>query len=253
VSFLRLLVAIIRTAAVLVWLSLYLLIAGPIGLFLTWLFNWPNVLYQLGLVGVVVALRIVGIRYVVEGDAYVLDRPAVYCVNHSSNVEPPVLYAVLQRLLPRLLILYKAELHKIPILSWGFDAVGFVPIERGNREQSSKAIDTAVERLGQGYSFLVFPEGTRSRTGELLPFKKGAFVLALRAQAPIVPIAIAGAPEAMRKGSPLIHPVTVRVRLGPPVETGGLGFDDRDPLINSVRTQIALMLAEIRKDASQPG
>ena len=119
--------------------------------------------------------------------------------------------------------------------------------QRGNREQSSKAIDRAAERLNSGFSFLVFPEGTRSRTGQLLPFKKGAFILALRAQVPIVPVAIAGAREAMRKGSPVIRPVTVRVRLGPPVETAGIGLDGRDDLIDSVRGQVAAMLDEIRR------
>ena len=97
--------------------------------------------------------------------------------------------------------------------------MGFVPVERGNREQSSQALDMRGRAPGGGKSFLVFPEGTRSRTGELLPFKKGAFLVALRAQAPVVPVAIAGAREAMRKGSPLINPVTVRVKLGPPIET----------------------------------
>jgi 1-acyl-sn-glycerol-3-phosphate acyltransferase len=244
---LRQLVAAVRTVAVYVWVSLFILICGPIGLLLAWLFTWPNVLYQFGLFAVRTALAIVGIRVVVEGEANILDRAAVYCVNHSSNVEPPLLYAVLHKVLPRLLILYKAELHKIPILSHGFDFVGFVPIERGNREQSSKALDRAVERLGAGFSFLVFPEGTRSRTGELLPFRKGAFVMALRAQAPIVPVAIAGAREAMRKGSPFIFPVIVRVRFGPPVETAGLGPEQRDDLIQSVRGQVGAMLQEIRR------
>lgn len=245
-TLLRDIVAAVRTVAVLIWVSLFILIAGPIGLLLAWLFNWPNALYLFGQFAVVVALRIVGIRYVVEHREYILERPAIYVVNHSSNVEPPLLYAVLEQLHPRLSILYKAELHNIPILAWGFDFVGFVPIQRGNREQSSKAIDLGVERLGAGFSFMVFPEGTRSRTGELLPFKKGAFVLALRAQVPIVPMAIAGAREAMRKGSPIIYPVTVRVRFGPAIETAGLGVDARDGLIHSVRSQVGALLEQIR-------
>lgn len=222
-TLLRDIIAAVRTVAVLIWVSLFILIAGPIGLLLAWLFNWPNALYMFGQFAVVVALRIVGIRYIVEHPEYILDRPAVYVVNHSSNVEPPLLYAVLEQLQPHLSILYKAELHNIPILAWGFDFVGFVPIQRGNREQSSKAIDLAVERLGAGFSFMVFPEGTRSRTGELLPFKKGAFALAMRAQVPIVPMAIAGAREAMRKGSPIIYPVTVRYGSGRPSRPRGWG------------------------------
>jgi 1-acyl-sn-glycerol-3-phosphate acyltransferase len=243
---LRTLVAALRTLAALLWVSIYTLVLGSFGVLLAWLFNWPNVLYQLAVVAVSVAFRIVGIRIVAEGTEHVLDRPAIYCVNHASNVEPPVLFLLLRKLMPGLVILYKAELRKLPILGTGFDIVGFVPVERGNRDQSSKALDTAVSRLAAGKSFLVFPEGTRSRTGELLPFKKGAFLVAIRAQAPMVPVAITGAREAMRKGSPVIYPVTVRVRMAPPIETHGLGQEDRDELVDSVRGAVAAMLDDIR-------
>lgn len=244
---LRLFIAAIRTLAVYLWVSAFTLVFGPIGLLLAWVFRWPNVLFQFGLFAVRVAVSIVGIKMVVEGEQHIIGRPAVYCVNHSSNVEPPILYAALHSLLPRLSLLYKASLHKLPVLAQGFDFVGFVPIERGNRERSAKAIDTAVARLGSGFSFLVFPEGTRSRTGELLPFKKGAFLLALRAQVPLVPVAIHGARSAMRKGSPIIHPVTIRIRLAEPIETRGLGIEARDGLIHSVRSHIERMLAEMRR------
>ena len=217
-----------RTLLVLLWVSLYTILLGAPGVLLAWLFKWPNVLYRLAVVAVGVAFRLAGIRIVVEGGEHVIDRPAIYCVNHASNVEPPILFLVLRPLMPDLVILYKAELRKLPILGTGFDLVGFVPVARGNRDQSSQALDTAVERLASGKSFLVFPEGTRSRSGELLPFKKGAFLVALRAQAPIVPVAISGAREAMRKGSPLIYPVTVLVKLGSPIETRGLGLGQRD-------------------------
>jgi 1-acyl-sn-glycerol-3-phosphate acyltransferase len=237
------LIAGARTIAAYIFCSVYTLVFGTIGLILAIVFRWPNVLYQLAIVAVRLALAIVGIRYEVEGEEHIDGaRATVYCVNHASNLEPPVLFLVLSRIAPRLQILYKAELHKLPILAWGFDFVGFVPIERGNREQSSKAIDKATEQLRQGNSFLVFPEGTRSRTGELLPFKKGAFVLAIRAQVAIVPIAITGARAAMRKGSFIIRPITVRVKLGPPVLTAGVGLDGRDALIADVRGRVQGLL-----------
>lgn len=113
------------------------------------------------------------------------------------------------------------ELRKLPVLVWAFDVAGFVPLERANKDQSSPAIDRAADALRQGHSFFIFPEGTRSRTGELLPFKKGQLVMALKAQAPLVPIVVAGGRQAMRKGSPLIWPTTVTVTVLPAVPTSG--------------------------------
>jgi 1-acyl-sn-glycerol-3-phosphate acyltransferase len=234
--------AALRTAVALIVVSASTLFLGPPTIVIGWLFNWPNLPFQAGIQTVRLALAIVGLRYVVEGREHMLDRPAIYCANHTSNVEPPLLFAALRRLTPRLHILYKAELRKLPILNIGFDLVGFIPIDRGNREQTTRAVGQAVARLNAGGSFFVFPEGTRSRTGELLPFRKGAFVMALRAGVPIVPIAITGARDAMRKGSPIIRPATVRLRLGPPIETRGVGEDRRDELVHSVRAEVQRLL-----------
>jgi 1-acyl-sn-glycerol-3-phosphate acyltransferase len=172
------------------------------------------------------------------------DRAAVYAVNHASNVEPPILYVALRSLFPRLRILYKAELRKLPVLVRAFDMAGFVPLERGNRGQSLPAIEQAAAALREGNSFLMFPEGTRSRTGELLPFKKGGFIMALRGQAPVVPVAIKGARDAMRKGSLIIRPVRIIVSFGAPIATAGLTLEDRDELIATVRKAVAALLAE---------
>ena len=139
-------------------------------------------------------------------------------------------------------MLYKAELRKLPVLVWAFDVAGFVPLERVNKDQSWPAIDRAADALRQGNSFFIFPEGTRSRTGELLPFKKGGFVMALKAQAPLVPLVVSGGREAMRKGSPLIWPTTVTVTVLPAVATAGLTVDDRDQVIATVRESIAAAL-----------
>jgi 1-acyl-sn-glycerol-3-phosphate acyltransferase len=235
--------AALRTAVALVVVVASTLLLGPPTILIGWLCNWPNLPFQAGIQTVRVALAIVGLRYVVDGAEHMLDRPAIYCANHTSNVEPPVLFAALRRLTPRLHILYKAELRKLPILNLGFDLVGFIPIDRGNREQTTRAVGQAVARLNAGGSFFVFPEGTRSRTGELLPFRKGAFVMALRAGVPVVPIAITGARDAMQKGSPIIRPATVRLRIGPPIETRGVGEERRDELVHSVRAEVQRLLA----------
>ena len=242
----RKVIAALRSLATFVALALYIALVGSPFVLFAIATGRPAVLYRVGHVGVRLGLFLSGIRVEVEGTEHIQrHRAAVYAVNHASNVEPPVIFDILYELFPRLRILYKAELRKLPVLVRAFDLAGFVPLERRNREQSMPAIERAAAALREGNSFLVFPEGTRSRTGELLPFKKGGFLLALKAQAPIVPIAVKGARDAMRKGSLVIRPVTVRVRIGSPIETAGLSVDDRDHVIRTVRTRVADLLAVI--------
>jgi 1-acyl-sn-glycerol-3-phosphate acyltransferase len=239
----RSIVPAIRSLAAFLAVSLYVLIIGAPFVAYALAIRDAAILYHVGRLGVRIGLWLSGIRYHVEGAENIQrHRAAVYAVNHASNVEPPILFDALHELFPRLRILYKAELRKLPILVRGFDLAGFVPLERGNPEQSLPAIDGAAEALRAGASFLIFPEGTRSRTGALLPFKKGGFIMALKAQVPIVPVAITGARNAMRKGSPIIYPVEVRVRFGEPVETAGVGVDGRDRLIGEVRGRVEAML-----------
>jgi len=144
---------------------------------------------------------------------------------------------------PYMHILYKAELSAIPVLERAFRYGGFIPIDRRNKEAAMRSIEAGAESLRRGNSFLIFPEGTRSRTEALLPFKKGGFIMAIKAGAPIVPIAVQGGRDAMRRGSKIIRPVTVSVRIGEPIETAGLRLEDRDRLIETTRERIEALLA----------
>lgn len=217
----------------------YIAVAGPVGLLVAIVFRSKGVLYALGHGGVWLALTLSGIRYRVIGREHIPGGAAVYCSNHESNIDPPVLFRALH---PRLHVLYKAELHKFPIMGAVFDVGGFVPVDRSDRDRAMASISRGAASLRAGNSFLIFPEGTRSRGGELLPFKKGGFIMAIEAQAPIVPVAVSGGRAAMRKGSALVRPVTVTVRVGPPIPTAGLTIDDRDRLIERVRAQVQHLL-----------
>jgi 1-acyl-sn-glycerol-3-phosphate acyltransferase len=239
------LIAAIRSLATYVGVSLYVLVVGPICLAIVLATRNPLILYRAGLGGIWLGVALSGIKTHVFGTENIQGtRAAVYAVNHASNVEPPLIFQSVKSLFPRLRVLYKAELRKLPILVRAFDLAGFVPIQRGNPEQSLPAIDRAAQALRDGNSFLIFPEGTRSRTGQLLPFKKGGFIMALKAEAPVVPVAIKGARDAMRKGSPLIYPARVTIRFGTPIETGTLTLDDRDRLVTQTRTAVDRLLSE---------
>jgi 1-acyl-sn-glycerol-3-phosphate acyltransferase len=230
--------------------ALYVLVVGPIGMAIIFLFRAKGLLYELGHAGVALALGCAGIRYEVIGREHIPPhRAVVFCSNHESNVDPPVLFQALDR---RLHILYKAELSKLPILGPVLELGDFIPVPRENRDEAFKAIERAAASIRAGNSFLIFPEGTRSRTDQLLPFKKGGFIMALHAKAPIVPVAVHGGRAAMRKGSWIVRPVNVTVHIGEPVETADMTDDDRDRLIAIVREQIEAMLRERAQPAEDP-
>ena len=226
----------VRSALTYVGVSLYVLVVSPPGMLLAIIFRWKSLLYMLGHAGVRLGLALSGIRYQVIGKEHIpVGRAAIYCSNHQSNVDPPVLFDALH---PRMHILYKHEIDAIPLLGRAFRLGGFIPIDRRNKESAARSIEAGAASIRAGNSFLIFPEGTRSKTADLLPFKKGGFRMAVAAQAPIVPIAVQGGRDAMRRGSWLIRPVTVEIRVGTPIETAGLRVDDRDRLIAAVRSEI---------------
>jgi len=234
-------VALVRSLVAYLVISLYVLVVGPIAIVLALVLRSAEPLFFAGSGGARLALALVGIRYKVVGREHVPAGSVVLAANHQSNVDSPVLFLAVRR---RVRMLYKVEFDRIPILSHAMRIGNYVAIDRRDRAQAAAAIDRAAGLIRQGYAFLVHPEGTRSRTGELLPFKKGVFIMAILAQAPIVPMAITGARDAMRKGSPIVRPVAVSVRVGPAVDTRGLTVDDRDRLMADVRGRIEELIAQ---------
>ena len=218
-------IAAARSLATYLIVSLYVLVAAPIGMLLAVLFRWKNLLYILGHGGVKLGLGLSGIKFRVLGAEHIpAYRAAVYCSNHQSHIDPPVLFHALH---PQMHILYKAEIDRIPLLARAFRLGGFIPVDRRNKEAGMRAIDSAAASLRSGSSFLVFPEGTRTPDGAVHPLRAGIQLLIQRAQAPIVPVGIAGAFEAWPRWSPLPIPAplfmgakagTLAVAVGRPLE-----------------------------------
>ena len=235
------LIAAVRSVLAYVVVSLYVLVTAPTGMLLAMTLGWTDLLYVFGHAGAQMAMTIVGIRFRIAGrENLPQGRAAVFCANHQSNVDPPVLFRAVH---PRLRVLYKQELDRIPLLARAFRMAGFIPIDRHNRESAMRSIELGARALRGGQSFLIFPEGTRSKTDQLLPFKKGGLRMAIKAGAPVVPVAISGGRAAMVKGSFVIRPATLTIRVGRPVETRDVDVEDRDELIERVRHEIATLLA----------
>jgi len=200
-----------------------------------------DVLYRVGTYCGGLVLRIAGVRLEVRGREKIPAGCAVvFMANHQSNADPPALTASL----PPVLYLAKKEAFRIPVLGLAMRMRGFVPVDRKNREQAASAIDEAAEALRRGRSFLVFPEGTRSPDGRLQAFRKGVFVMALKAGAPIVPVSLSGATRIMRKGNWAIHPGLIRITVQDLVRTDNRNLDDRDQVMKEVRRAILQGLDE---------
>lgn len=187
-------------------------------------------------------LRWTGTRVVVEyPERIVTGHPQIVVVNHVSWFD---VLAVAGHLPGRHRFVAKKELANVPVFGPVLRACGHISIDRDNRGSAIRSLDLARRELEEGAPTVVlFPEGTRSASGELKPFKKGAFMLALQSGAEIVPVALLGTREIMPKGSFLVRTGrTIRVRIGEPIPVTGLTLEDRDELADRARSAVADLL-----------
>jgi len=168
-------------------------------------------------------------------------RPYVFMANHASMID---IWAVFIGVPLPFRFIAKKQLSFIPLFGWAMGAGRFIFIDRQNAVAARRSIDEAARRIKGGQSVVIFPEGTRTRDGRLGSFKKGGFHLAIDSGADIVPMAIHGSRELMPPGSPLIRAGQVRLQIGEPISTAGLGSADRDRMLKLVHARIAEMLGE---------
>ena len=178
----------------------------------------------------------------VEHGARLSPRNVVYIANHISMIDIPVLVTAVP-IVPKFVM--KQELLRVPLFGAAAKAAGHIAINRRNRGAAFAAYDEAATIIRRGHPALVFAEGTRSRNGRLMPFKKGPFVLAIAAQVPIVPLVVVGSYELMPRLSVSPRPGEVVVRVGEDIPTAGLRYEDRDQL--SRRTRAAIIALGARE------
>jgi 1-acyl-sn-glycerol-3-phosphate acyltransferase len=187
------------------------------------------------------AFYLAGIRVVVEGQKHVpADTACIFMSNHVSNLDPP---ALLPRIPGRTSAFLKRSLMKIPVLGYAFRLGEFVPVDRDGRvESAQESIAAARQVMERGLHITTFVEGTRSRDGRLLPFKKGPFYLAKETGAPCIPVSIHGTESMMAKGSLKIRPGTAHITFHAPLLPGE--FSTREELLEAVRAAIVSGLPE---------
>ncbi len=216
-------------------------LAGIFGIPYSLLCGNVDLLYKVSMGIARLGLRAAGIRIQVHGSENIpVDIPCIFMANHVSNLDPPVLLPLVPG---HTSVLLKSSLMRIPILGTAMRMGKFVPVERGGTQEAARrSVNAAAEAVRSGLHLVVFPEGTRSRDGHLAAFKKGPFFLAEQTHAPIIPVAIAGTEQLLRKGSAAIHPGTVTLTYLPRIDPSH--FETRDALMKAVHAAIAEALPE---------
>jgi len=199
----------------------------------------------LRIVGVLITMTFPPWRLRVEG-RWPGKGPYVVVANHQSILD----ILMLSRLPREMKWVAKESLFKIPWVGWMLRMSGDIPIRRGDAESGGEALARAKEYLARGMNVMMFPEGTRSARGTLLPFKSGAFRLALEAGVPVLPVAVQGTAEGMPKGGPWVRPCRAFARILEPVETAGRGVEATVALRDEVRRRIAAELPAERERAA---
>jgi 1-acyl-sn-glycerol-3-phosphate acyltransferase len=168
------------------------------------------------------------------------EKRYIIVANHYSYLDIPCLLAAIPQ---PIRFMAKASLFQIPVFGWALGRAGFIPIDRKNRRTAVKSFDLAADRIRKGNTIVIFPEEGRSKFREMKPFQRGAFLLAIKSQKTIVPIAIDSTFDVWPVGAFWkLKPGRVTLRVGTPLETAKLTVREKDRLLNESREQIQTML-----------
>ncbi len=221
--------------SVVAWLLLFFstVVLGTVAIFLSLFDSSGNIPHRVARLWGKIQLRTTGTQVKIQGLENVDPHKSYILVsNHQSAFD---IFTLLGYLSFQFRWIAKAELFRIPFLGWSMRRIGYIPIERGSPKKAYRSMLLAAEKVQKGVSVMIFPEGTRSPDGLLQPFKKGLFLIALKSQAPILPITIDGTAKIMLKGDWRVYPGNVRITIDSPIPTAGIPVEKEAELSERVR------------------
>jgi len=238
----------IRTVFIALWIVVITLVIAPVCAFLSVFWAQSGAfIHLLSRFWARTILLVSGVNVVVQGVAGIdRDETYVYMANHQSMYDIFVLFAHLPF---QFRWLAKKELFRIPVMGYAMGKVGHISIDRSDRRSAHKSLIEAARKIAEGASVVIFPEGSRSRDGAIMPFKPGGFHLAVRSGRPIVPLVISGTREVMRKGRIRVSPGHVTISLNPPVDVHAYK-KNKKALMDSVHSLMKQDLERVRANTT---
>jgi 1-acyl-sn-glycerol-3-phosphate acyltransferase len=226
---------LIRAVALLIFWGVGILVVGPPLVLFAAVTGNVQPLYSIATRLAILGVKLVGVKVLLRGtDRLQPGQNYIFMSNHVSNLDPPILIPSIPG---RCSVLVKKELFRTPILGTGMKLAQLVPVDRSNREAAIESVQAAISVLRQRLHMVIYPEGTRSGDGRLLPFKKGPFHLAMDSGVPVVPVTLLGTYESWPKTRFSLRPGTVTVVFHTPIDPQI--YSDRDDLMTAVREAIA--------------
>lgn len=218
------------------------IILSVIALFVSFFDNQGRALHRMAQFWARIHLITSGIQTSVTGLENISSPPYIFMCNHQSALD---IFSLLAGLPLQFKWIAKRELFYIPFLGWAMKRAGYISLDRKHPREAIKAMDDAAEKIRGGMNIIIFPEGTRSKDGNLLPFKKGVFTLALRAKVPIVPVGITGSSKLQPKGSFIPNKKgVIYIRIGKPIETAQGSRSAKTEIMITVRQAIEGLMTE---------
>jgi 1-acyl-sn-glycerol-3-phosphate acyltransferase len=239
----------LRTTLIYIFVGAYVAIAGPIGLLWTFFSGNGEIIFSLAHFCMRVAGWMCGVKVEALGREHIRPGQAyLFLSNHQGNFDGPVLFYATGR---NLRAVIKKEMMNIPLFSMVLRAAQFVAVDRSDPIKARVGIDRATQLLKGGLSFFAFPEGTRSRTGQLGVFKKGVFVMAIKAGVPVIPVTICNSRAIQPPGRYAIKPGTIRLVFHNPIPTDQMKLEDRDRLLQLTQAAISKGLSATGESGRQ--